>query len=296
MQVILQVATNARHVMANANAQAFQQLTRADARALQNAGRTDGASAEDDLATCCKLMPGALPVRLHRPCAGVVEQYLVNLNAGQHGEVGAVLDWPQEGLGGVPAHTAALVDLKISTALVVAGVEVIDLADAALLGGIAEGIEDRPTVALAFDPPFTVTTMVLTGAGEVIFAGLEQRQHVLPGPAIVALLGPAVIVGGLAAHVDHAVDRGTATQHLAAWISQCATTQAGLRLGLEAPIGARVADAVEVTDGDVNPGIVVAATRLQQQHAAGRVGGQTIGQQASGGTGPYDHVVEDRIG
>ena len=46
----------------------------------------------------------------------------------------------------------------------------------------------------------------------------------------------------------------------------------------------------------MDPGIVVTATRFQQQHAAGRVGGQTIGQQATGGTGPYDHVVEDRIG
>ncbi|EJT83368.1 hypothetical protein PPS11_36020 [Pseudomonas putida S11] len=78
--------------------------------------------------------------------------------------------------------------------------------------------------------------------------------------------------------------------------AQRTTAQGGLRLGLEAPVGARVADAIEVTDGDMDPGIVVAPTRFQQQHSAGRIGGQTIGQQATGGTGTYDHVVEDRIG
>ncbi|MNH30579.1 hypothetical protein D3C79_908820 [compost metagenome] len=91
--------------------------------------------------------------------------------------------------------------------MVVAGIEVIDLGDAALFGGISEGIEDRPTVALAFHPPFASGAMVITVACKVIFAGLEQRQHVLPGPTVIALFGPMVIVRSLATHVDHAVDR-----------------------------------------------------------------------------------------
>ncbi|MNE12633.1 hypothetical protein D3C76_395340 [compost metagenome] len=120
-------------------------------------------------------MPGPLPERLHCPCAGVVEQYLVNLHAGQHSEVGAILDRPQESFGSVPAHTTALVDLKISTTLVVAGVEIVDLANTTLLGGITESIKDRPAVALALDPPFALRAVVLAGAGKVVFAGLEQR-------------------------------------------------------------------------------------------------------------------------
>jgi hypothetical protein len=62
--------------------------------------------------------------------------------------------------------------------------------------------------------------------------------------------------------------------------------QAGLGFGLEAPVGARVADAEQVTDRDVNPGIVVAAAGFEQQYAVLRVGGQPIGQQATGGPAP----------
>jgi len=130
----------------------------------------------------------------------------------------------------------------------------------------------------------------------VALAGLEQRQHILPCPALVALLGPKVVVGSLAAHVDHAVDGRTATQHLAPRIAQGTPVQPRLGLGLHAPVGAWIADAVKVTDGDMNPGIVVTPARLEQQHPAGWIGGQAIGQQATGGTGTHDHIVVDRIG
>ncbi|MOA59186.1 hypothetical protein D3C78_1837460 [compost metagenome] len=63
-----------------------------------------------------------------------------------------------------------------------------------------------------------------------------------------------------------------------------------MRFGLEAPVGARVADAVQVTHGDVNPRIVVAAAGFEQQHAMLRVGRQSIGQQTPGWAGP-DHDV-----
>ncbi|MCY1372652.1 hypothetical protein D9M69_598740 [compost metagenome] len=134
--------------------------------------------------------------------------------------------------------------------------------------------------------------MKLGGAGKVIFTLLEQWQYVSPAPARIAVGGPAVVIAGLAAHVDHAVDRGAAPQHLAARVAQGATLQARLRFGLEAPVGARVADAEQVTHGDVNPRIVVAAAGLEQQHAMLRIGRQSIVQQTPSRPGPDHDVIE----
>ena len=117
------------------------------------------------------------------------------------------------------------------------------------------------------DPPLAAGAVELVGAPPVVLRALEVGQHVVPGPAGIAELAPVVVVGRLAAHVDHAVDRRAAAQHLAARIVQRTSVQAGLGLGLEAPVGARVAHGVEIADRDVDPEVVVAAAGLQQQDA-----------------------------
>jgi len=194
-------------------------------------------------------------------------------------------------LGRVPAHAGFLVDLEVTAAFVIALVEVIDSGDAALRCRLTKCIQDRPRQALLLDPPFTAVAVEFRATGKVVFALLEQWQHIFPGPARVTLRRPAVVILGLAAHVDHAVDGRAAAQHLAARVTQGTALQAFLGFGLEAPVGAWVADAEEVADGDVDPGVIVAATGFEQEHAVGRVGGQSIGQQAACGAGTYYHVI-----
>ena len=96
----------------------------------------------------------------------------------------------------------------------------------------------------------------------------EVGQHVVPAPARQAELPPAVVVGGLAAHVDHGVDGRAAADHLAARIGDGAAAEARLRLGPVHPVGARIADGEEVADRDVEPDPVVLPARLEQQDAA----------------------------
>jgi hypothetical protein len=67
--------------------------------------------------------------------------------------------------------------------------------------------------------------------------------------------------------------------------------QAFLGFGLEAPVGAWVTDTKQVADGDMDPGVIVAATGFKQQHAVGGVGGQSVGQQATGGAGADDYEI-----
>lgn len=127
----------------------------------------------------------------------------------------------------------------------------------------------------------------------MVFVQLEVGQGVVPGPVAVARqLRPLVVVTCLAAHVDHAVDARRAAQRLAARVTQRAAIQTSVRFGVEQPVGARVANAIQVADRNVNPVVVVLAARLDQQHAFGGVGAQAVGQQATRRARADDDVVE----
>src|SRR5690606_26974060 len=108
---------------------------------------------------------------------------------------------------------AALVDLEIGTTFVVAPIEIVDGRNVGLLRRNTESIQDFPGQPLALDTPSARAAMEFAGAGVMVFDVLEDRQDVLPAPAGVPLRRPAVVVGRLAAHVDHAVDGRTAAQH-----------------------------------------------------------------------------------
>src|SRR5205823_4273533 len=104
-------------------------------------------------------------------------------------------------------------------------------------------------------------------------------------------LAPMVVIGGLAAHVDHGVDGRGAADHLAARIVEAAAVEALLRLGPEHPVRARIADGEEIPDGDVEPDPIVLAAGFEQQHAHCRIGGQAVRQQAAGRARADDDVV-----
>src|SRR5690554_6784334 len=104
----------------------------------------------------------------------------------------------QKGLGRIPAHAAALVDLEIVAALVVTLVEVIDARNARLSGGIAKGVQHVPAQALALDTPGAVATVKTRGARVMVLDIAKQRQDLVPGPTGVTHGRPAVVVGRLA--------------------------------------------------------------------------------------------------
>src|SRR5262249_35790666 len=104
-------------------------------------------------------------------------------------------------------------------------------------------------------------------------------------------LAPVVVIGGLAAHVDHGVDGRGAADHLAARIVEAAAVEPLLRLGLEHPVRARVADGEEVAHRDVEPDQIVLAAGFEQQHARSRIGGEPVRQHAAGRPRADDDVV-----
>jgi hypothetical protein len=119
----------------------------------------------------------------------------------------------------------------------------------------------------------------------------EPREHVVPAPADVSHLPPAVVVGGLAAHVDHAVDRRAAAQHLASRIRQRPAVKTGLGLGRHHPVGARISHAIEIADGDIDPVIAIGPARLEEQNGVARIGAQPVCKDAARRAGADDDEV-----
>ena len=182
--------------------------------------------------------------------------------------------------------------LEVARPLLGGAVEVVVARDADLLGGGDVGVADVAPHAhvghreRAADPVERILAPLL------VLGAAEERQHVVIGPAGAAELPPLVVVLRLAAHIQQAVDRARPAQHPAARPLQPPPVQARVRLGRHAPVGARVVHGLEVADRDVDPDVAVRRSRLDQQHPAGRVGGQAVGQHAPCRPRADDDVVE----
>src|SRR5580658_1741241 len=108
------------------------------------------------------------------------------MRAGDEAQVWPLEDRLEKAPGRAPAASATLVDLEIGRAFIVPAIEVVDLRNADLNPRLAQSAQAAVMVLLAD----------------------EVGQHVIPAPAGKAKLAPAVVVGRLAAHVDHGVDSG----------------------------------------------------------------------------------------
>ena len=112
------------------------------------------------------------------------------------------------------------------------------------------------------DAQLSATAMKIICAVLVVFGSAEDGQHIVPCPAGVAQSFPVIVVGFLATHVDHGVDRGTAADDFAARVANTTAVKTCFGFCLEAPICARITNGVEVAYGDVYPEIVVFLTRF----------------------------------
>ena len=300
LQVVLQVFAYSGQNMANVDGVLLQQSAGTDAGKLQQLRGVDRARRQNGFALCVGDEFLVTPGKLHAMCAvrtvARIENNLLYQHIGEHRQIRAPHGRPQEGLRGAQANARPLVDLKAGGSEIVAAIEIRDLRDPALLGGIAPRVQQSPVQALFFHPPFTAGAMNVAGTGVMVLAAFEHREDIAPRPAGIAQCRPCIVVARLSAHVHHCIDRRTATQHFAARIEYRSAVQAGAGLCAVAPVGARIADAIQVAHGDVNPDPVVLAARLQQQHPDLGIGREAVGEQAAGGAGADDDVIENSEG
>src|SRR4029077_6621318 len=105
-------------------------------------------------------------------------------------EVAPAQNRPQKGARSAPAHPAALVDLEVRVAEIVAAIELLDLRDAALRRGLTPSVQDLPAHAPLLDAHFSASAVQRIATVCVVLGAFEIRQHLVPGPALVAQFRP----------------------------------------------------------------------------------------------------------
>ena len=106
--------------------------------------------------------------RFHADGAAVLDQHALRLRARYDAQVAAVAHRLQERLGGVDADAAALRDVEIGDAVIVAAVEVGDARHAGFDRRVADGVEDRPVQPLAVDAPLAAGAVQVVGAVHIV--------------------------------------------------------------------------------------------------------------------------------
>src|SRR5450830_1494362 len=222
----------------------------------------------------------------------LLDTQTLHMRTGHDVKIAGFHRWSQKCLGSIPANAALLIDIKVSAALIVATVEIINLGDPNLCCSVTEGVQNLPRQPLLFNAPFTTAAMKSVAAQMMIFTFLEQGQDLIPAPAVIAAqLRPFIIITRLTTHVDHAVDGRTATQYLATWINQTAAVQTRISLTTVQPVGARIIDAIQVTDRDVNPDVIILGASFNKQNPDVAICAQAIGQHTASSSCTNDDVI-----
>ena len=111
----------------------------------------------------------------------------------------------------------------------------------------------------------TAGAVVVIGAAGVVLRHAEQREHVRIRPSGGSVFGPEVVVGLVAADVDHGVHRGAAAEHLGSWHEDPAPAQVRLGLGEVAPVQLGL-ELLGERRGHLHVHVLVAAAGLDEQH------------------------------
>ena len=204
-----------------------------DPRQPEDLRRQVRARRDDDLALGAELEQLAQPRADDADRAGAVEEHAVGVHVGLDREVRAVHDRVQVGDRRAAAPAVARRELVPAEAVLARAVEVLAGRQAARRRGVEEGLRQPGARERVRDAQRPADAVVLGGAAHVVLRAQEVGQHVVPAPA---QLGPLVVVGRVAADVDHRVDRRGAAERLAARQVDAAIVETRLVAGAEVPV------------------------------------------------------------
>ena len=122
-------------------------------------------------------------------------------------QIRALQGGPQERARGAPAPPVLLGELVEAAAVLAGAVEVGVRGHAGLLGGGDEHLGQRMAEPMVGHVERAAAGVEAVFQPLVVLGLPEERQHVLVAPALVAELGPVIVVRGVAPDVDHVVDR-----------------------------------------------------------------------------------------
>ena len=196
--------------------------------------------------------------------------------------------------GGMRAPAAPRRELIATGAFLFRAVEIMIAGNSGLLGRGDEGFGKLMGLTDVRYPERAGCAVKGTRSALIAFGFYKIGQDVVPAPTAVPAPLPLIVVAWLAAYVDQAVDCTRAPEHLAARPVDLSIVHAWIGLGIEAPVVLRVEHGLGVADRDMDPGVRVRRSGLQQQHAVPSIRAQAIGQHAAGGARTYNHIIKTR--
>ena len=290
VDVVLQVPPDAGQVVDRIDAERLQRVAGADAGEHEQLGGADGPGADQHLAGGAHVPapPAAAVVDADR--AAVLDDHAGRHRAGFHRQVGARHRGPQEGIHAAAAPGVAVGCLVVAAAFLGLAVEVGVEGQPRLLCRAQECRRYRQGADGVAYAERAAGRVVAVVEALVVLRPLEVGQHVGIGPAGAAGRGPGVVIPGVAAGIDHGVDRAAAAQHPALRIPHRAV--ADLALGRRG-IAPRVGRAGQLGESGrhADVGVPVPATRFQQQDGHVGVLAESRCQAASRRARAHDDVV-----
>src|SRR5216684_8694736 len=186
-------------------------------------------------------------------------------------QIGALHRRAQITDGGRAAPALARGRLMVADTFLARAIEIVIAWETQLHRALDEGLADRVPIGNIGDAERPIGPVERVGTPCLVLGTLEIGQHVLERPPGVAELTPMIEILGLAADIDHTVDRGGAAEHLAARPENAAIAGAGVGLGLVAPVDGRIGEGLAKAEGDMDPAVAVLAPSLDQQDTSCRV-------------------------
>src|SRR5260221_12715123 len=206
--MFLQVLSDTREVMLDLDADLAQMVRRADAREHQQLRRADGTTGTDHLAFGAIAFDLAVLDEFDADGALAFEDDALGEGARLDGDVATLLGCAQIGHCGGPAATVLDGHIHAADAFLLIAVHVLGVMIAGLLGSFDEGIKEDVGLRAGMDPEWTAIAAIFVAANLAGFGAAEIGENFLIGPTFAVFLeGPAVIIQGMAADIDHGIER-----------------------------------------------------------------------------------------
>jgi hypothetical protein len=289
--VVLQADTHGRGIDDHRDVVRAQLVGRADSRQHQQLRRLHRPAGDDDLTGRAGFArrPVTDVANPRRPFA--VEEQLADVRVGLHGDVGALHDRPEVGIGNGPASPRSLGHLIVTHAVLVGAVEILVAGQPKRDRRLQPRPAQRVLIALILHPQRPPGAVIGRIASLLVLGSEEVGQHLDVAPARTAVgVAPSVVVDPVAANVDHAVDRRAAPERAPAGPGN--NPLGSVPLG-DGPIIPRQRTAPQRGSGGGHRdlGDVIGRSGFKHQDAGGRVLTQASRDHAPRAAGADDDIV-----
>ena len=252
---------------------------RADPRQHQDLRRVEGARGEDHASPGIDLFAATALANRHPGYAPTLDDQPFDQGVGANVEIILMADRLDIGAARRPALSVALRHLEDAEACLPLVVEIVGLGQLQRGGALHEGAAGFVGPLLVGHEKRPARPVIIAFAAFVGFGFPKPREHVGEAPSVAAHRGPVVVIPGIAADIDHRVDRRRTAQPLAARLMADAPVQPLLRYGFVQVVRPGAEEGHHA--GRLDAHGVVAPARLDQTHAARPAHGEPSGDCAA---------------